>query len=94
MTLTYYFGRDEAEFEFDADYSEVMDIVYKALEVDGYDLENEDEITDELIDEYIDLCMDEIKDYFYSKAYEQWKDYEEYRKDPMGYYGFSIKDFI
>jgi hypothetical protein len=95
MTLTYYYGRDdEYEFEYEADYDEAMEIVYEALKQDGYDITNEDEVTDELIDEYIDLCMDKIKEHFSDEAYDQWRDYEEYRRDPLGYYGFSIKDFI
>ena len=94
MTITYYFGRNEEEFEFEVDYCEALDIVYDALKADGYDVYNEDEVTDELIEEYFDICYDEIKDHFYDEAYEQWRDYEEYRRDPLGYYGFSIKDFI
>lgn len=94
MTITYYFGNDDSEFEYEADYSEVLDIVYKSLKADGYDIDDEDEVTEELIEEYIDYCMDEIKEHFHDEAYEEWEDAESYRKDPLGYYGFSNSDFI
>jgi hypothetical protein len=89
MKLIYFFGQyEEQEFEYEADDDEVMSIIFDAIKADGYD------ITEEMIDEYTVLCNDEIKDHFCSEAYEQWKEYEEYRKDQLGYYGFSIKDFI
>jgi hypothetical protein len=84
-------GMQEHEFEYDADYSEVLNIVQEALEQDGYAYEEAD---DELISEYIDNCWSDIRDYFYLDAYNQWKDNKEYDDDPLGYYGFSIHDFI
>ena len=91
MIITYYFGRNEVEFDYEADYEEVLDIIYTALKADGY---NTDGITDDLIEEYFDICYDDIKDHFCADAYEQWKDQESYRSDRLGYYGFSNKDFI
>ena len=73
MTLYYTFVENcnEYEYEFDADYSEAMKIVYAALKADGYDIDDEDEITDELIDEYLEYCDEEIKDNFCEEAYEE-----------------------
>ena len=94
MTIFYTFEYNcrDYEYEYDADTSEAMHIVYAALKADGYDID--DEITEELIDEYIEYCMDDIKEYFYDAAYDEWKDNKSYNDDPMGYYGFSYKDFI
>lgn len=96
MTLHYKFVEycREYYYEFDADYSEIVGIVKPYIIADGYDWDDEDEITDDLIDDYIDNYMDEIKEYFYDEAYEEWKDAKSYDDDPLGYYGFSIHDFI
>ena len=88
MTIIYYFGDHEQEYEYDADYKEVMKIVDKALEADGYD--DYDEISDDLIDEYIDLCMEEILDYFYEEAYQEWK---ESKMSAYEYYGLNERDY-
>lgn len=88
MTIIYYFGKNEQEYEYDADYKEVMKIVDKALEDDGYD--DYDQINDDLIDEYIDLCMEEILDYFYEEAYQEWK---ESKMSAYEYYGLNERDY-
>lgn len=41
-----------------------------------------------------DLRKDEIDDYFRNDAYEAYEDAVAYNKDPLGYYGMSIHDFI
>lgn len=89
ITYTFYINGREYEYEYNADYSEVLDIIYAAIKTDGYN-----DITEELIDKYTELCYAEIKDYFCADAYEEWKDHKSYKDDPLGYYGFSIKDFI
>ena len=93
MTLYYTFVKNcrEYEYEYEASDSKVFDIIKDYLAEDGYDIY---EVDDSIIDEYIDMAMDEIKDYFCSEAYEEWKDAKSYSDDPLGYYGFSIKDFI
>jgi hypothetical protein len=93
MLITYTFVKNckEYEYEYEADDSEVFDLIKDDLAKDGYDIY---EVDDSIIDEYIDMAMDDIKDYFCADAYEEWKDAKSYDDDPLGYYGFSIKDFI
>ena len=94
MILYYTFHRNgrEYDFEFEVDYSNVIELIRADLETDGidpYDDENED-----VIDEYIENAMDDIKSHFENEAKEIWLDELEYENDPLGYYGFSIRDFI
>lgn len=96
MTLFYTFVHNckEYEFNFEVDYFEVLDIIKPYIIEDGYDWDDEDEVNDDLIDNYIDSCIEEIKEHFYDEAYECWKEHKSYRDDPLGYYGFSTRDFI
>ena len=73
------------------DYSEVFDLVKKYLIEDGYTPE---ELDDEDIDNYIYDYIDELKEHFYDEALEAFKECCDYESDPLGYYGFSISDFI
>lgn len=93
MTLYYTFvkNRKDYDYEFDVDRYDVLHIVKPYIVADGY---NWEEVDDETIDEYIENCMDEIKEYFYEEAKEQWEDEKAYNDDPLGYYSFSYKDFI
>lgn len=91
MKLYYTFVENcnEYDFEFEVDYSDVVDLIRDDLDADGVDIED-----DEAVNEYIEMAMDDIKEHFYDAAYDEWRDCHEYEKDPWGYYGFSIHDFI
>ena len=54
-------------------------------------LEEDKDYVMEFIDE--DDFKDELHDYFYSKASEQFDECEAERKDPYGYRGLSPRDF-
>lgn len=40
-----------------------------------------------------DVLRDDMKEYFYDRAYEQFKDSQAYEKDPYGYNGVRESDF-
>lgn len=69
--------------------------------ISEYDLGEDVSIEDDL-DEVLSLasCVawddfeDFVKDYFREIAYENYQDYLDYRRDPLGYYGMSRSDFI
>lgn len=77
---------------------------YKELGIDSVDKievdsdEGKDAAYEALsnIDEKViyDLRKDEIEDDFEDVAYEAYEDAVAYHKDPLGYYGMSIHDFI
>ena len=91
LNYTFYSNGREYEYEYEPDFGEVLAIVREALEEDGYDYEEADE---KLIAEYMDICWDEIKEHFYDEARKEWKENKSYKDDPLGYYGFSVKDFV
>lgn len=74
------FGIDSSD-KIEVDSDEGKDVAYAALSD-----------TDEKI--IYDLRKDEIDDYFRDDAYEAYEDAVAYNKDPLGYYGMSIHDFI
>ena len=74
------FGIDSVD-KIEVDSDEGKDAAYEALS----------ETDEELI---YDLRKDEIDDCFRDDAYEAYEDAVAYSKDPLGYYGMSIHDFI
>lgn len=65
-----------------------------------YCYDGEDEL-EYILEEFINDCLDEdddfidmAKDMFRDDAYEEYKETMEYRRDPYGYYGVHISDFI
>lgn len=74
------FGIDSVD-KIEVDSDEGKDAAYQALS----------ETDEEVI---YDLRKDEIDDYFTDDAYEAYEDGVAYDKDPLGYYGMSIHDFI
>lgn len=61
----------------------------------GYDSEADlDDQLSEIEDAYIKDHFDEIQDYYRGEAREDYLDALAYHKDPLGYNGLSIDDFI
>lgn len=51
-------------------------------------------ITEDASDDMLDSVLgDDMKEYFYDRAYEQFKDSQAYEKDPYGYNGVKESDF-
>lgn len=132
MNITYYFGKDEDAFVYDADIDEFVDsLSYRQLCDAAYDFWEEGKVEDALMNtlkgewpelnlpdgfkgdisadllecaQYIfenqtpesiyDMFEDDIKAYFEEEAEEEYEDYTEFSRDPLGYYGMSESDFI
>ena len=41
-----------------------------------------------------EIMKDDVKSFFENEAYEEFEDSLAYERDPLGYYGMSLRDFI
>lgn len=103
MTIKYYFGDDEFDFEIDdiSDFIETLDnddIIELANKIETKTtitdiVEAGDIIDDTLPEDIYDYISDDISDYYKDEAFEEYLDQQEYKKDPYSYNGLNRKDF-
>ena len=91
MTFKYKF--DDEDFEFEVAFHEIKEALCGVIlhDCDRHELMNIILEMDSGVEKYFE---DELASYFEDEAYEAFKDAKEYEKDPLGYNGLSIKDFI
>lgn len=101
MRLTYYFGRNSEEFEYEVDYDKVREkaINYYAQLYGATTggarsviagLMADDLLLYEEDEDFIEYLTEEFED----EASEQYNEECEYRRDPYAYYGVSRSDFF
>lgn len=88
LEYTFYNNGKEYVYEFDADDMIVNDLIKDLMAQDGIDYY---EASDCEIEEYIENAIDDITEYFYKDAYQEWQvscisEYE--------YYGLNRKDYV
>lgn len=101
MELTYYFGPKEKQYDFEVDDNKVFDLAVDYY-CNTYGVNCEETrslvrtlIAEEILQyEYDDYFIEYLEEYFKDEAAEQWEEYEEYHRDPYGYYGVSRSDFF
>lgn len=85
-TITYYSGDEfhEEEYEFEVSTDDLYEAIYE-LFADAYDISKDSakNIVDEfdLYDQLEELFEDEIKEYFEEEAMEEWRQYEEDKRE-------------
>jgi len=64
--------------------------------IDNMSEEDKEDLVNEVIDDLIDsdIYNDVLMDYFEDEAYDEYRDWKEYQKDPYAYYGVSRSDFF
>lgn len=89
------FNFDGEDYEFTPDSSsldsEIIDLISKDEKVSKDEAETLFE-SDE--DYYNDIYEEDLLNKYHDNAYEEYKDCKAYQKDPLGYYGVSMSDFI
>ena len=63
--------------------------------ISSMDEEEKEDLVNEIIDKLLDADVynNELYEYFYDDAYEEYKEYEDYNDDPYSYYGLRRSDF-
>lgn len=85
-TITYYSGPEdyEEEYEFEVELDDLYEAIYE-LFADAYDISKDSakNIVDELdlYDQLEELFEDEIKEYFEEEAMEEWRQYDEDKRE-------------
>lgn len=85
-TITYYSGDEfhENEYEFEVSLEDLQNALYEIFsDVYGIPLESAKSIVDEfdLYDQLEECFEDEIKEYFEEEAMEEWRQYEEDKRE-------------
>ena len=105
MILDYSWGEyDEVEYEYEVDIDDVIELAIQFYADEFSKNISDREIVEKVIKELInydllvfeqdDEFMSYLKEYFEDAAAEEYEDGREYARDPMGYYGMHISDFI
>ena len=85
-TITYYSGDEfhEEKYEFEVSLEDLQNALYEIFsDVYGIPLESAKNIVDEfdLYDQLEECFEDEIKEYFEEEAMEEWRQYEEDKRE-------------
>ena len=105
MILNYSWGEyDEVEYEYEVDTDDVIELAIQFYADEFSKNISDREVVEKVIKELInydlllfeedDEFMSYLKEYFEDAAMEEYEDAREYARDPMGYYGMHISDFI
>lgn len=94
MTIHYDF--DGEEYEFEPDNAELIEVIIslfsKEFEIDEDKSKNIISAFD-LYDDLEEIYFEDIENRFEEEAKNEYLDNKEYRRNPLGYYGMSEKDF-
>lgn len=105
MILHYSWGEyDEVEYEYEVSIDNVVELAIQFYADEFSKTVSDRELVEKVIKELInydllvfeqdDDFMDYLKEHFEDEAMEEYEDAREYARDPMGYYGMHISDFI